>query len=77
MDNQKETFEQRLEQVKAITERIEGGQLSLEESVRQFEQGMKNLQMLENELAEMKRRITVLQQHPDGENREVPLEVDP
>ena len=72
----KPTFEQRLETVKELIERIESGKLPLEESVRQFENGMKALNELEKELDEMKRTLTVLQEQPDGSAAEKPLEVN-
>ena len=58
---QHEGFEQRLAQVKEIVNGIENGQMPLEESVRQFETGIQQLNELEKELTEMKRRITILQ----------------
>ena len=74
--DEKLTFEERLEQVKGIIEGIEGGQQPLEESVLRFEEGMKVLGGLEKELDEMKRRITLLQEGPDGSLSEAPLEAD-
>jgi exodeoxyribonuclease VII small subunit len=71
---EKLTFEQRLDQIKGIIDGIESGQMPLEESVRQFENGMRSLNQLEKELEEMKRRITVLQEGSDGELTETPLE---
>ena len=58
---QHEGFEQRLAHVKEIVNGIENGQMPLEESVRQFETGIQQLNELEKELTEMKRRITILQ----------------
>ena len=58
---QHESFEQRLTRIKEIVAGIENGQMPLEESVRQFETGIQQLNELEKELTEMKRRITVLQ----------------
>ena len=71
------TFEQRLNQVKEINEGIEGGQLSLEDSVRQFETGIQALNGLEKELNEMQRRVTVLLSRSDGTTEEKPLEDAP
>ena len=71
---EKLTFEQRLDQLKGIIDGIESGQMPLEESVRQFENGMRSLNQLEKELEEMKRRITVLQEGSDGAWTETPLE---
>ena len=71
---EKLTFEQRLDQIKGIIDGIESGQMPLEESVLQFENGMRSLNQLEKELEEMKRRITVLQEGSDGAWTETPLE---
>ena len=70
----KQSFEDRLDKVKGIIDGIETGEMPLEESVRQFESGMKELGELEKELEGMKRRITQLQENPDGTAAEVPME---
>lgn len=61
MTEAKKGFEERLQDVQDIISRIEEGKLSLEDSVRQFEDGMKTLSALDEELKEMNRRLTVLQ----------------
>ena len=61
MTEDKGSFEERLQEVQETISRIEEGKLSLEDSVRQFEEGMKTLSSLEDELKEMNRRLTVLQ----------------
>lgn len=66
--NRTHTFEERLQQVQEMTARIENGTLPLEDSVKEFEQGMKILSELGLELDDMKRRITMLQ---DGKETEV------
>lgn len=70
MDEQKETrsFEEKLQYVQNLAERIESGKLSLEDSVREYEQGMKVLGELDQELKEMNRRLTVLR---DGKETEL------
>ena len=68
---EKKSFEERLASVQEMIGRIEGGQLPLEDSVRQYEHGMKTLKGLEKELADINRRLTVLQ---EGETEEQPLE---
>ena len=62
------TFEERLQAVQDIITRIEEGKLSLEDSMKQFEEGMKTLSALEEELKDMNRRLTVLQ---DGREQEL------
>lgn len=70
MNEQKETrsFEEKLQYVQNLAERIESGKLSLEDSVREYEQGMKVLGELDQELKEMNRRLTVLR---DGKETEL------
>lgn len=70
MDEKKETcsFEEKLQYVQNLAERIESGKLSLEDSVREYEQGMKVLGELDQELKEMNRRLTVLR---DGKETEL------
>ena len=68
MTEEKRSFEERLQEVQEIISRIEEGKLSLEDSVRQFEAGMKTLGVLDEELKDMNRRLTVLQ---DGREQEL------
>ena len=72
MTENSKSFEERLQAVQEIISGIEEGKMPLEDSVKQFEAGMKALAQLEGELKEMKRRITVLQ---DGKQEE-PLPED-
>ena len=60
MTEQKGTFEERLQSVQDIITRIEEGKLPLEDSVKQFENGMQILAQLDEELKGMNRRLTVL-----------------
>ena len=61
MSEEKKSFEAKLQDVQEIITRIEEGKLPLEDSVKQFEEGMKTLSALDEELKEMNRRLTVLQ----------------
>ncbi len=76
MAEQEATFEEKLGQVKEIMDGIESGKLPLEEAVRQYERGIGILSGLDRELNEMKRRITVIQEGPDGTVSEKPLEME-
>ena len=62
MEEQRETrtFEERLQAVQDLIARIESGKLSLEDSVRAYEDGVKLLNELDRELADMNRRLAVL-----------------
>ena len=68
MSEEKKTFEDRLQDVQEIISRIEEGKLPLEDSVKQFEEGMKTLSALDEELKDMNRRLTVLE---DGKEQEL------
>ena len=61
MSEEKKSFEEKLQSVQEIISRIEEGKLPLEDSVKQFEEGMKTLSALDEELKDMNRRLTVLQ----------------
>ena len=67
MSEEKKSFEERLQDVQEIISRIEEGKLPLEDSVKQFEEGMKTLSALDEELKDMNRRLTVLE---DGKEQE-------
>lgn len=73
MTEKKKSFEESLQEVQEIINRIEEGKLSLEDSVKQFEEGMKTLASLDEELKEMNRRLTVLQ---DGKEQELTVPGD-
>ena len=76
MTEENRSFEDRLQEVQGIISRIEAGELPLEDSVKQFEEGMKILSSLDGELKDMQRRLTVLQDGkeqpmiPTGEEHE-------
>ena len=63
------SFEERLQAVQHITVTIENGTLPLEDAVQEYERGMKILADLDNELNDMNRRLTVLQ---EGKETEIP-----
>ena len=67
MTEKKNTFEDRLQEVQEIIGRIEEGKLPLEDSVKQFEKGMKILAALDEELKDMNRRLTILQEGKEQE----------
>jgi exodeoxyribonuclease VII small subunit len=68
MTEEKGSFEERLQSVQEIITQIEEGNLSLEDSVKQFESGMKTLSQLDEELKGLNRRLTVLK---DGKEQEM------
>ena len=69
MNEQEKTpsFEERLLAVQKLTGKIESGALPLEDSVKEYERGMKILAELSSELENMNRRVTVLQNGKETE----------
>ena len=63
------SFEEKLQIVQDLTEKIESGAMPLEDAVKEYERGMKILGELDNELNDMSRRLTVLQ---NGKETEMP-----
>jgi exodeoxyribonuclease VII small subunit len=65
-------FEQALASLEALVEKMEEGDLSLEESLSAFEQGVKLTQECQRALGEAQQRVQVLMQQ-DGATRLVPF----
>jgi exodeoxyribonuclease VII small subunit len=59
-EEQAMSFEERLRQVQELTAKIESGALPLEDSMKEYERGMKILLDLDGELKDMTRRLTEL-----------------
>lgn len=60
------TFEDRLTALEAVVERLERGELSLDESVRLFEEGLKLSDACKAELEKAEGRIQVLVERQGG-----------
>ncbi|MBS1821529.1 MAG: exodeoxyribonuclease VII small subunit [Acidobacteria bacterium] len=69
-------FEKRLTDLEAVVERLEQGDLPLDESVRLFEEGMKLSQSCKKELDAAEGRIQVLIEQGGGKMKPQPLEVE-
>ena len=70
------TFEQQLADVEALISQMESGSMTLEESMKRYEEGRKALQALEKELAGAVQKLTVLRRSAEGQDVEIPLEED-
>ncbi len=66
-------FEQALEALEALVERMEEGDLSLEESLSAFEQGVRLTQDCQLALGEAQQRVQVLLMQQDGTPRLAPF----
>lgn len=61
------TFEEALSELKEIIEKLEDGDLSLEESVSLFERGIKLVDLCYCRLNEVQRKVEILVECEDGE----------
>jgi len=69
-------FEEHLTQLETVVERLERGDLSLDESVRLFENGMKLSSACKKELEQAEGRIQVLVEGKGGKMQPADLELD-
>ena len=77
MTTQPASFDDGLDRLEALVQKLESGHLTLEEALRGFEEGVALSKALQQQLAEAQRRVEVLKQGLGGEYRTEPLEGDP
>jgi exodeoxyribonuclease VII small subunit len=70
----KKTFEDALKKLDEIVESLEGDELSLEESVKKFEEGMKLSTFCAQKLDEAEKKISILKKDMEGNLEKVPFE---
>jgi exodeoxyribonuclease VII small subunit len=64
-------FEKSIEELKRIIEKLEGGNVSLDQSLSLFENGVKILNSANKRLNEMQKKVEILVRDSDGKiNRE-------
>ena len=68
------TFESSLSELEQIVERLESGELSLDDSLELFEKGVKLARECRSRLQEAERRIEILMKDDDGNLLTRPLE---
>ncbi|HIJ97041.1 MAG TPA: exodeoxyribonuclease VII small subunit [Desulfuromonadales bacterium] len=61
-----EKFETSLKKLEDIVKRLEAGSLSLEESLKAFEEGVKHAAFCSGKLDEAERRVEILLKQKDG-----------
>ena len=73
------SFEDAIERLETIVEELEGGALTLEDSILRYEEGMKLSRQLTRTLDEAEKRIERLTEigGPDGTPGTRPMELDP
>ena len=73
-EEKKMTIEERLLAIEKITERLEGNELSLEESLMEFEKGVALIREAEKALGEAEKRLEILTEAHEETDSEVPFE---
>ena len=77
MTTQPASFDDGLDQLETLVQKLESGHLSLEEALQGFEEGVNLSKALQQQLQDAQRRVEVLKQGLGGEYRAEPLEGDP
>jgi len=67
------TFESALKQLEKIVQELESGNLSLEDSIKKFEEGIKLSKYCSTKLDETEKKITLLLKDQDGNIVEKPF----
>lgn len=67
-------FEQALKRLEKIVEELEKGDLSLEESLKRYEEGIRLSRFCTNKLEEAERKVELLTKNKDGEFEKIPYE---
>jgi exodeoxyribonuclease VII small subunit len=72
--NKPQGFEKSLERLEAVVAEMEGGDLSLEDMIKRFEEGQKLIGYCSKQLDEVERKIEKLVKKDNGEVKAVPFE---
>ena len=67
-------FEEALEELEKVVERLESGELSLEDSLAAFEEGVKLVRLCNQKLIEVEKKIELLVKDKEGKLQLRPLE---
>ena len=70
-------FEQRLQRLEKLSEKLREGSIPLEEAIALFEEGMKLSKALEKDLARVERRVQILTHEPLTDEEDPGLELFP
>lgn len=70
----KKTFETALQELELIVKKMESGELTLEESLKQYEAGIKHSQFCLKILDSIEKKVTVLNENSQGQFEEKPFE---
>jgi exodeoxyribonuclease VII small subunit len=69
-------FEEAMKRLENIVESLERGDLSLEESLKVFEEGMKLVHFCSRKLEEVEQKVTLLTKESGGKHTQQPFEAE-
>ena len=69
-------FEEAMGRLEEIVEKLESGDLSLEDSLKMFEEGMKLIRFCSEKLEEAEQKVTMLVKESGGKFVQQPFEVE-
>ena len=67
------SFEENIQELENIVKSLESGDVSLEEMLKLFEEGIKRTKECTNQLKTAEQKITILMKNSEGEVEEVPF----
>ena len=70
------SFEENIKELEGIVNRLESGEVSLDEMLGLFEEGIRRTKECTSQLKNAEQKITVLMKNSDGEICETPFEVE-
>ncbi|MEK7791505.1 MAG: exodeoxyribonuclease VII small subunit [Deltaproteobacteria bacterium] len=68
------TFEKSLEKLESIVKKLESGELSLEDSIKAFEEGVRLAQNCGKKLDESEKKVEILLTSKDGQDVRQPFD---
>lgn len=72
--NKEVEFEPALKKLESIVEKLENGDLSLEEALKAYEEGIRMADICQKRLAEAEKKVEVLMKTSPGKFKTLPLE---
>jgi exodeoxyribonuclease VII small subunit len=72
----KQTFENAMKRLEAIVQDLESGDLTLDEAMKKFQEGVKLSRLCSQRLDETERKVSVLLKDEDGDIRAEPFSPD-
>jgi exodeoxyribonuclease VII small subunit len=69
----KKTFEESMKQLEQIVEELEDGDLSLEDALKKFEEGVLLSKFCFQKLDETEKKVSLLLREPNGQFQEIPF----